>query len=112
MASEFNFSELVANVTATTGENKTTVNAIIFSAFQAMAAQLGQRDDGRIEIADFGVLKLKLTKERRGKTSGKIGPVTEWVKPAYYAVKFKPGPDFIDMINQYFPPDAPVKAGR
>lgn len=123
MATEFNFSELVDNVAKTTQMSKLNVNVIAQEAFIEMARQLGKRQDasaketkagvrpgGRIELAPFGVLKLEYVAERNGKTSGKIGPVTEWTKPAHYTVKFRAMKDFIEMVNAYLPDDSPLKA--
>jgi nucleoid DNA-binding protein len=123
MATEFNFSELITNVSKALQISKVECTAVIEQSFVEMARQLGTRQDasaketkhgvrpgGRIELAPFGVLKLKYVAERQGKTSGRIGPVTEWVKPAHYTVKFKAMPDFLQMINSYLETETPLKA--
>lgn len=107
---EYNFKELVDEICQTTQRKRIEVEPVVFYVFQLMARALAK--EKRIEIKEIGVFKLQEVAERRGKTSGKIGPVTEWVKDAHYAVKFKPMPDFINWINEYLPADSPLKAAK
>ena len=109
---EFNLSELVTAVAEKSTLNKTVVKEVLQTAFEQMAAALPKAPKQRVEIAGFGVISLKVVKERKGKTSGKIGPVTEWVKPAHYALKFRPNPDFIIEANKNLPADSPLKIAK
>jgi len=109
---EYNLSELVTSVAERSTLNKTVVKEVLQTAFLEMAKNLPMADKKRIEIAGLGVISLRIVKERNGKTSGKIGPITEWTKPAHFALKFRPHPDFIIEANNNLPADSVLKIAK
>lgn len=109
---EFNLSEIVTAVAEKSTLNKKLVKEVLQEAILIIAENLPTAEKQRVEIDGFGTLFLKEVAERRGKTSGKIGPVTDWVKPAHLAVKFRPHPDFIAAANAKIAPDSPLKVAK
>ena len=100
MSKEYNLSEIVTAVAEKSTLNKKVVKEVAQEIILAIAENLPIADKMRVEIDGFGVLFLKQVAERSGKTSGKIGPVTEWTKPAHLTVKFRAHPDLIMKINE------------
>lgn len=108
---EFNLSEIVTAVAEKSTLNKSVVKEVLQEAFTVIAENL-PKNDMRVEIDGLGTFSLKIAAEKHGKTSGKIGPVTEWVKPAHLRVKFNPHPDFIKTANANLSPDSTLKIAK
>ena len=94
MNKEYNLSEVVDYVAHDQNTPQATVERILKSAFNAMAANLPIADKGRIEIHGLGTFKLVKHKATKWKLNGNEG-----ITAAHFTVEFKPSPRFIGRVN-------------
>ena len=79
--------DLVINISQNTGLNQADVLSVIQQTLDQITDALGKGHN--VELRNFGVLEVRLTKARVGRNPKK--PATRIAIPARATVKFKPG---------------------
>ena len=91
--------EIVKTISEEIGLTQLKTKEIVQKTFDAIVETLVE--DGRIELRNFGVLEVKLTKPRVGRNPNQPG--SSFVIPARATVKFKSGKIMRQRVDKLSP---------
>jgi DNA-binding protein HU-beta len=86
--------EIIAQITEKTGIDKSEVSTAVEAFISTVKDSMAQGND--IFIRGFGSF---INKKKAQKVARNISKNTAMIIPEHFAPKFKPSPDFIDLIK-------------